>query len=167
MSETAAAYTARILGYLGAREPLSTLEASPTVVADLVRQVAPARVANRPSPAKWSIQEIVAHLADVELVMGYRVRRILEHSGVAIDAFDQNRWAAVGQYNQVPPAESVESFRAQRAGNVRLLRGLSPEQRQQFGMHAERGKETVDHMCRLWAGHDLNHCQQIAALVGR
>jgi hypothetical protein len=167
MSETAAVYTARTLGYLGTRDPLSTMEATPTVLADLGRQVAPARAAAKPSPTKWSIQEILAHLADAEIVMGYRVRRILEHSGVAIDAFDQDRWAALGQYNQVPAAESVESFRAQRAGNVRLLRSLSPEQREQFGTHSERGKETIDHICRIWAGHDLNHCQQITALVGR
>jgi len=165
MSETTAEYTARLLGYLGESDPLSTLEATPRVLVRLVANANASRLTHKPAPAKWSIQEIVAHLADSELVMGYRVRRILETNGATIDAFDQNRWAAIGRYERVPYMESVHRIQAERAGNVRLLRNLRPEQMEQYGMHSERGKESITHISRMWAGHDLNHRRQIEAIL--
>jgi hypothetical protein len=166
MSETAAAYTTRILGYLGDSDALATLEATPATLVGLVTNVDDARLGRKPAPDKWSIQEILAHLADAELVMGYRLRRVLDTNGVAIDAFDQERWAEVGRYEQARPRDSLSRIQAERAANVRLLRGLRPEEMEQYGIHSQRGKETIRHMSRMWAGHDLNHRRQIEAILG-
>jgi hypothetical protein len=165
MTETAAAYTARILGYLGDRDAIATMEGTPAALAGLVANADDARLARKPAPGKWSVREIIAHLADAELVMGYRLRRVLDENGVTIDAYDQARWAAAGRYEQVPLANSLSRIQAERAANVRLLRGLRPEQMAQYGMHSERGKETITHMSRMWAGHDLNHRRQIEAIL--
>jgi uncharacterized damage-inducible protein DinB len=165
MTETVAEYSARILGYLGDKDPLETLASTPGRLAALLADVDTARITLEPAPGRWSIQEILAHLADAELVMGYRVRRVLEATGVAIDAYDQNRWAAAGRYDRVPHTESLPRIQADRAGNVRLLRSLRPEQMEQYGVHSERGKETIAYMSRMWAGHDLNHRRQILTIL--
>ncbi len=166
MSETTAQYTARILGYLGQDDALSTLEATPATLVRLVSHVDNARLAHKPAPTKWSVQEILAHLADSELVLSYRVRLILAANGANIEAYDQLRWAAAGRYEQVPPQESLNRIQAERVGNLRLLRNLRPEQMEQYGIHSERGKETITHITRMWAGHDINHRRQIEAILG-
>ena len=165
MSETVQEYVARILGYLNGRDPIEVLESTPAALERFVSTADAATLAKQPAPGKWSIQEILAHLADVEIVLGYRVRRILETDGVAIDAYDQNRWAAIGRYAEVPVNESLDRLRSPRRSNVRLLRSLTPAQLAQTGIHAERGSETITQLSRLWAGHDLNHRAQMERIV--
>jgi hypothetical protein len=167
MTETAAQYTARILGYLDNRDPLDVLESTPTVLTKLVSDADDTTLATPPAPGKWSARQIVAHLADVDIVLGYRVRRILESDGVAIDAYDQNRWEEIGNYAQIPIPDSLHWLRALRSGNLRLLRSLSPAQLAHTGVHAERGPESIAHVIRLWAGHDLNHRAQVERIVER
>ena len=166
MSETAAQYTARILGYVGEGDPLSTLDSTPAALVRLVSHVDHARLAHKPAPTKWSVQEILAHLAESERVLGYRLRRILGANGTPIESYDQNRWAAVGRYEQLPPLDSLNRIQAERTGNLRLLRSLRPEQMELYGIHSERGKESIAHMSRMWAGHDINHRRQIEAILG-
>jgi uncharacterized damage-inducible protein DinB len=165
MRETPQQYIVRILGYLDGRDPIEVLESTPAALAGFVSAVDTRTLAKQPAPGKWSIQEILAHLADTEIVMGYRMRRILETNGVAIDAFDQNRWAEIGRYAEVPASESLDRVRSLRRTHVTLLRSLTPAQLAHTGMHAERGPESVAHLSRLWAGHDLNHRAQIEKIV--
>src|SRR5215210_6406951 len=98
MPETQAEYKARILRHVAGREPLPLLAAAAPTLATLLADVPPAVFARRPAPGKWSIQEIVAHLADDELVGAYRIRLILAAPGTAIQAFDQDAWAKAGRY---------------------------------------------------------------------
>jgi hypothetical protein len=73
----------------------------------------------------------------------------------------------VFKYEETPTAESLDLFEVSRRANVRLLRSVDPATLDHFGMHAERGRESVTHLIRLYAGHDLNHVRQIEALLGR
>ena len=109
---------------------------------------------------------MLAHLADAEIVTGWRIRSILAADGTALQAFDQDVWAGAFKYSEVDPAESLATFSAARASLLSLLRRVDPARRAHHGMHAERGKETIAHLIRLYAGHDLNHLEQIEALVG-
>ena len=97
MPETQAQYKARILRHVDGREPLPLLTAAPATLAALLEGVPPALWDRRPAPGKWSIREIVAHLADDELVGAYRIRLILAAPGTAIQAFDQDRAAPPGR----------------------------------------------------------------------
>jgi uncharacterized damage-inducible protein DinB len=124
-------------------------------------------LARPPAPGRWSVREILAHLADCEVVLAWRLRSILATSGVPLQAFDQDRWAAAFKYDQVPCSESLDLFEANRRANLRLLRSLDPALFENFGMHQERGRESVNHLIRLNAGHDLNHLRQIEAILGR
>jgi hypothetical protein len=79
--------------------------------------------------------------------------------------FDQDAWAVSGHYSKRDPRDSLEQFRVLRKGHLDLLGSLSPEQWEHYGMHAERGKETLPHFVRLLAGHDLNHTKQIERIL--
>lgn len=165
MQETVQQYTQRILGYVGKEQPLKVLAATPAKLERLLRKVSPARAKKRPAPGKWSIVEIAAHLADVEIVIGWRVRSVLGAPGMPVQAYDQDRWAVAGKYEKRSPRESMALFRAVRASNIALYRSLSPEQWQLYGIHSERGQETVERIVHMVAGHDLNHLQQMERIV--
>jgi hypothetical protein len=165
MPETPQQYTERILGYLGPQKPLDILKATPVKIDGLIGSVPAATLRQRPAPDKWSIGEIVVHLADAEIVVGFRIRFILGAPGSSIAAFDQDRWALACHYGVRDPRESLEAMRALRQATLGLLEALDAEQWKQHGIHSERGRETIDHTVRMLAGHDLNHLQQIERLV--
>jgi hypothetical protein len=119
----------------------------------------------RPAPGKWSIVEILAHLADTEIVASWRIRAILGAPGTPLQAIDQDAWVTAGHYDRRDPRRSLELFRVLREVNVELFKTLTPEQWHHHGMHAERGVETVEHIVRLFAGHDLNHTRQVEHIL--
>src|SRR5262249_11447092 len=146
-------------------EPIKVQAATPKKIGKLVSKLSSAKLRKRPVPDKWSIGEILAHLADVEIVIGWRVRAILGSPGTTIQAFDQDSWVVAGHYDKRNAAESVAQFTAMRNANIALYKSLSPEQWKLYGMHSERGQESVEHIVRLIAGHDLNHMKQIEAIL--
>jgi hypothetical protein len=159
--ETAEQYRQRMFSHLGVNDPLKLQAAAPAKLARLLKGVTPTRARKRPAPGKWSIAEIVAHIADTELVVGYRLRAILGAPGGPIIGFDQDVWAAALRYDKRDPRKSFEQYRSLRAANLAVLKSLAPEQWKHHGMHNERGPETVETIARMTAGHDLNHFQQI------
>lgn len=165
MSETAQQYIERILKHAEGLDGLAVLAATPARIEALVRTSPPHRWRERPAPGRWSAGEVLAHLADAEIVTGWRVRSILASDGVPLQPFDQEVWAEAFKYGEVDPAESLATFSAARASLLSLLRRVDPARRQHHGLHAERGKEPIEHLIRLYAGHDLNHLKQIEALV--
>jgi len=162
--DAVAAYKAKILSYQEGADFLALQSAAPDTLASLIDGLSPAQLARRPAPDKWSIQEIVAHLADDELVGGYRLRLVLSSPGIAIQAFDQDIWARTGRYDKIDVRSSLELFRVLRQSNLALLRSLRPEEWEMFGVHAERGVETIRDIAMYFAGHDINHFKQIEAI---
>ena len=158
------AYKAHILGYLAGADFLALQAAAPEKLAALTGGLSADQLARRPAPDKWSIQELAAHLADDELVGGYRIRTILSSPGTAIQAFDQDIWARTGRYASVDTQASVEMFRILRQANLALLRSLTPAEWNLHGIHAERGAESIRDIAMYYAGHDLNHFKQIEAI---
>ena len=167
MTETQERYKARILSHVQGRDPLALLTVAPDRLATLLAQTPEPVLFRRPASGKWSIQEIVAHLADDELVVAYRIRLILSAPDVAIQAFDQDAWAVIGRYAQIEPQVSLALFRSLRAANLALWHVLTPEEWDRAGIHAERGRESVRDIATYYAGHDLNHFAQIEAILGR
>jgi hypothetical protein len=165
MPETPQQYTQRILAQAGGQEPLKVLAATPKKLERLVVRASTAKLRKRPAPDKWSVSEIVAHLADAELVIGWRVRFILGAPGTSIQAFDQDSWVKALHYEKRNPKESLAQMRALREANLALYKSLTPEQWMHYGMHSERGQESVEHIVRMIAGHDLNHLQQIERIL--
>jgi hypothetical protein len=167
MNETPQEYTQRILGYVEGEESLAVLAATPGKLDRLISGVSAAKLCERPAPERWSVSEIVAHLADGEIVGAFRMRLILGSPGTPIAAFDQDQWVISGHYDKRDPHQSAEQFRVLREGNLALLRSLDAEQWTHYGVHSERGHETIERIARMFAGHDLNHLQQIEAILAR
>ncbi|MGA8407690.1 MAG: DinB family protein [Candidatus Acidiferrales bacterium] len=167
MSETAQQYIQRILGNLEGQQPLKVQATTAKKIEKLLKGVPAAKLRKRPEPDKWSVAEIVVHLADTEIVGGYRIRTILGSPGTPIAAFNQDAWVTAGHYDKRDVRESLEQFRAVREANLALLKTLTPEQWKHHGIHSERGEETVEHIVRMFAGHDINHTKQIESIVGQ
>jgi hypothetical protein len=165
MQETPQEYSRRILGYVKGKNALAVQRKTPQKIARLIAPLSPKQLGYRPAPGKWSITEILAHLVETELVGGYRMRMILSKNGTSIQAFDQDVWAANSNYAKQDPQKSLRLFRALREYNLALLKSLTREKWRQYGMHTERGKETVARVAQMFAGHDVNHLQQIAHLA--
>jgi hypothetical protein len=165
MRETPQQYTKRILGYVKGLAPLRVQHATPGKIKRLIRPLTRRQLFRRPAPGKWSIAEILAHLADTEIVGGYRLRMMLSASGTPIQAFDQNAWAREGDYAKQDPHRSLRTFRLLREHNLALLKSVPKKKWSRYGIHAERGKETVARVAAMFAGHDINHLQQIERIA--
>ena len=161
MPETPQQYTQRILGYVEEKDPLKVQHSTARELKRLTRGLNKNELSKRPAPGKWSIAEILAHLADTELVAGWRLRLILGSNGTPILAFDQDAWASTLYYEKADPEWSIKAFQAIREHNLRMLKSIPKPLWDNYGMHSERGKETVAHIVRMFAGHDTNHLKQI------
>jgi len=158
-------YEARILGYVAGNDPLEMQRRAPEIVAALLMNVPVEQLRLRPAPGKWSVIEIVAHLAEDELASGWRYRQMIEHPGCNLGAFDQDLWAQLGRYELWTADDALAMFRLLRTANLRLLANLNAEQWKSYGSHPERGRITVRDLAVHMAGHDVNHIHQIGRLL--
>jgi len=167
MPETAQQYIQRILGHVEGQDAIKVQRASAAKLKKLTHSLTPKQLRWQPEPGKWSIAEIVAHLADVEIVASWRMRSILGANATPIQAFDQDAWAFVFQYGKRDLKQSLEVFRVLRENNLAMLKALPRESWNNYGMHSERGKETIAHLARMFAGHDTNHILQVEQVAGQ
>ncbi len=167
MPEPAEEYAARLTGYVENRDPITMQRETPAVIARLIAGVTNARLTDRPSPDKWSVTEILMHLAEDEMVSSWRYRQMLEHDCPELLGFDQDLWAQLSDYHSWEPAEALQMFRLLREANLKMFARLSPAQWERAGAHKERGKITVRGLCRHMAAHDVNHIQQIRRILNR
>jgi hypothetical protein len=153
--------------FLENREPLTVAAATPAKIVSLIRGLTPRQLARRPAPGKWSIQEIISHLADTEMVMNCRTRWIAFEDRPTLVPFDQEKWAAGRAREKEPLAETLERFRLLRRSQVRLFRQASKTDFRRTGFHPERGVVTLRVQLETLAGHDLNHLAQIQRLAAQ
>jgi hypothetical protein len=161
-----AAYVSAILGLLEGHEPLTVLREMPSRLSRTLDALGPDAVRVPEAPGKWSINEVLQHLADSEVVFSWRIRLVLAHDRPTITGYDQDRWADRLRYAEGNPREALERFTVLRRANLNVLERASPEDLQRVGVHAERGEETLAHIIRLYAGHDLLHERQIERIRG-
>ena len=165
MVETAEQYKARLAVYTQGKDPIALQRQAPRTLARLIDGVAETKLSLKPAPSKWSVTEILAHMAEDELSSTWRYRQMLEHDGPELLGFDQEMWARVGDYASWRSQEALEMFRLLREANLRMFVQLTPEQWQRHGVHAERGKLTVQELCRHMAAHDINHIEQVRSIL--
>jgi hypothetical protein len=160
----AASYVSALLELIGDKDPVVVLHET-TGALRLFLDTVPSEIVGRAeAPGKWSIGEVIQHLADSDLVGGFRLRMVLAHDRPAIAGYDQDLWASRLGYRDADVHEALEQFAALRAANVRLWERLTPADLARVGMHAERGEESLEHMRRLYAAHDLLHLRQLARI---
>ena len=117
-----------------------------------------------PAPGKWSIRQIVAHVADAELVCAHRMRKIVAEDNPTLMAFDQDAWTRNLDYARRKPKQSLETFRRLRGENYELLKGLPEEAYVRTGNHSERGPISLRFQAELLAAHAESHARQIEAV---
>ena len=158
---SATAYVRALLDVLGDRDPVDVLAELDGWLGRRLAGVTEAALRRPEAPGKWSVAEVVQHLADSDLVFGFRMRMILTEDRPAIQGYDQDQWATTFRYSEVPLAEARAQLRVVRAGNLRVLRGLAAAELTRVGMHSERGPESLAHLTKLMGAHDLVHRRQI------
>jgi DinB family protein len=160
-------YEFQLLAYTDGKDPIAMQGETPRLLSELVAGVPLEKLSARPAPGKWSVSEILAHLAEDELTTSWRYRQMIESPGIALPGFDQDLWARLGDYRARGPEDSLQMFRLLREANLRMLAGLKSEEWESYGVHGERGPMTVRTLCRHMAGHDRNHIEQIRRILGK
>lgn len=154
-------YIRAVLELLGPRDPVEVLEATPDALRAAVADMTEAALAVPERAGKWSVGQVLRHLADSEIVWAFRLRMVLSEDRPPLTGYDQDAWADRLAYADADAAESLAEFLALRRSNLRALGRASGSDLDRVGLHAERGEETVRHMIQLYAGHDLLHLRQI------
>ena len=157
-------YIGAVLALVGDRDPVEILYQLPGALEALTNGVAESKIRTAEGEGKWSMLEVLAHLADSELVWAYRLRMVLAEADPVLTGYDQDRWAEYLHYQERDAAATLEEIRFLRGRNLELLSQLAEDEFERSGRHSERGEETIRHMVRLYAGHDLVHCQQLARI---
>jgi hypothetical protein len=157
-------YLNELLDRLGEADPIAVLNATPAHLADFAERLAPDDWAVPLSPGGWCAAEVVAHLADVELGMGFRLRQAVA-GRTSVQPFDHELWAR--RYPRLDAALALETFRALRAWNLALLATFDLDDWLTELDHPERGRQSVDLVVRTMAGHDLRHLDRLARLLAR
>ncbi|HWG21625.1 MAG TPA: DinB family protein [Terracidiphilus sp.] len=149
--------------FLDGRPVMEILAATAPAISSLLESLGPGRAYEAPAPGKWSAGEIVAHLADCELVFGFRLRQTLAEDDPAIQPFDQEKWAK--SYRGIEPMEAFAAFSALRKWNLILLEAALPSAADRPVTHPERGTMTFQTIVETMAGHDLNHLAQLQRIA--
>lgn len=147
------------------KQHLEAAEKSPKQVAAAVSGL-PAKVLSyKPAPDKWCIQEILGHLADIEIVYAYRLRQMLADKKPVFAPMDQDDWARNLGYLETPPAELVALYGLNRHANLRLLQHLKSTDLGKSAYHPETKKEfTVAELIERMGTHGASHLAQIERL---
>ena len=165
MAENFEQYIARILSYSEGKDPLKLMQQTPQKIARRVKRASAKKLTKAPAPGKWSVREILAHLADTELTLGYRLRKIAEEDGIILQGFDQDVWARNGAYKKADIKQALASYLAVRAMTLHFLKAQPKEVWQRHGKHTQFGRLGFETVVRQLAGHDLNHLAQIERIL--
>jgi uncharacterized damage-inducible protein DinB len=149
--------------FLDGEEPISVITATVKRLHDLIDPLSPAQADRPAEPGKWSIREIVAHLADCELVFSIRLRQTLAEGHHIIQPFDQTIWGE--RYAAYDLNSALALFSAARNWNLKFLTTVTEDDRHHPATHPERGTMILWTIVETIAGHDLNHLQQIERLA--
>ena len=164
-AELRAQYAPAVLDLVGDRNPVAVLADTPAALARAVATLTPQQLKTPEAPGKWSIAAVLRHLADTDVVWGWRMRLILAQDRPTITGFDQDLWADRLDYADADPNDSLETFAVLRRDNLRLIGKATPDDLKRVGVHAERGEESAGYLVRLYAGHDLMHLAQIERIA--
>lgn len=148
---------------LGSTRPLTALRQAPARLARALRRIPRRLMAHRPGRGEWAVAEVLSHLADAEIALAFRIRKIAAEPGQVLVAWDQDRWADGGGYRRTPPGEALATYAALRRSNLAYVGRLRAAQKGQHGRHPEYGRLTIPQLLDHWAEHDVNHLAQIRA----
>jgi len=159
--EETQAYVRALDDLLGDQDPLAVMEATPAFLESQFLGLDPQDAGTPEAAGKWSMAQVVQHLADSELVLGFRMRLALAQERPVLTGYDQEAWAKRLRYDEVEVGDALGQFRVLRAANLALIRRTPDADLDRVGVHQERGEESVRRMLQLYAAHDLLHRRQL------
>ena len=151
--------------FMAGLDPIDVIAATHDELAKLAHRIPPEQLAMRTPAGKWNAREIVAHLADCELVFSFRLRQTLAEDHPTLQPFDQDGWAE--RYAKYDMASALSLFANARNWNLLLIRGTSEADRMRAVSHPERGTMTFWTIVETMAGHDLNHLGQLRKIASQ
>ncbi len=157
-------YVKRMLDIVGERDPLVLLSQFGESLRTAVSGMAANRVNVPEGPKMWSVLDVLRHCADTEIVSSYRARMILAHDTPVIEGLDQDLWLSHIQYGDATVDDYVELISVLRRMNMKVYSNLDSKALHRFGIHSERGPESMGRMLKMMAGHDEVHIKQIARI---
>ena len=149
--------------FLGDARPHDVLDMTAVTIARLLLRSDAAALTRSPAPGKWSIRDILCHLADTEIAFGFRLRQTVAETHHLIQPFDQDSWASA--FAKLDAREALDAFTAVRHWNMLFIRAVGPAAESKTVRHPERGDMTFRTIVETMAGHDINHLRQIENLV--
>ncbi len=119
----------------------------------------------RPAPKEWSAHEVICHCADSETNAYARIRFLVAEKSPSIQGYDENNWALVFAYHDLPLEPALAVVEAVRATTAALIRGLSDDAWTRVGTHTESGRYGAEDWLRIYADHLELHSRQIESNV--
>ena len=149
--------------FLGGNDARQAIAKTPARLAELVKKLGASGAERSHAPGKWSVRQVVCHLADAEISFAFRLRQAVAETDHVIQPFDQDHWA--WPYDKLKLDDALHAFTAFREWNLRFLEQTKPEQMKKKVSHPERGEMTVETIVETMAGHDENHLRQVEAVA--
>ena len=148
---------------LAGRDPQKVIAQTPRRLSKVLDALTPEQIETPSAPGKWTVREIIAHLADCEIAWAWRLRQALAEEHAQMQPFDQDTWAK--PYANYSLAEAWGTFRAVRKWNIAFIKAVSHDDRKRPIFHPERGEETLWTLVEIMAGHDLHHLQSLEKIT--
>ena len=145
-------------------DALEVFRRGPATLKAAIADLTPAELDFVPAPGKWTIRQLVRHLADTEIVAGMRLRHIVAEDKPFLVPFDQDKWADNLDYKSADPDEALVMFRVLRDDTARLLASLPPAAFERVGSHPERGDRTLLSFVELFGNHVIKHVEHIRSI---
>jgi hypothetical protein len=160
---------------LGHRDPISAMRDSAARIRAVVGDWRPDQFEGRYAPGKWTARQILTHLAQSEIALGYRARMALTIPNYAAQSFDQDAWMSreaggadgPGGPGGLSGHDALDAFLGTAAMNIALFASLSEADRAVTLSHPEYGSLTVDWIVHQMAGHQIHHLKQLEAIATR
>lgn len=111
----------------------------------------------RPIAGKWSVLEVVAHLADFDPILADRMKRVIAEDRPSLVGADENRFAAALAYHERDLQEELTIIEATRSQLARILRQLPNSALERVGIHTERGPRTLEQLLTTATAHIPHH----------
>jgi hypothetical protein len=157
-------YLERMLAHVGDRDTMEALAESAARVEAVVRRLGPAGLRRAWGPGKWTGVQVLVHLADSEMALGFRSRQALSQTHHTMQEYDESAWMELYGDADIDVEAALRAFLAARQWNLHLWRRLDAGQRGRVAVHPSRGDETLDVTLRALAGHTLSHLRQLEAI---
>jgi hypothetical protein len=151
--------------FLDGQDAGALVKQFPDKLVAIVSKLGPAGMNRSLAPGKWTVAEILCHLADTEIAFSFRWRQALAEEDHVVQPFDQDHWAK--HYATISGEQALQAVLALRRWNSILLDQLSPGEWERHVTHPERGELTFRILVEIMAGHDLNHLGQLEKIAAR